>query len=88
MMLWIPPDNLADLESSGFIISMNDGPYVNYWYLNFKNDVTAIKEIRQAMNMGFNRQGIVDDLANGSQKVANGIIPPGCNAYRPRVQRL
>ena len=83
MMLWIPPDNLADLEGSGFTISMNDGPYVNYWYLNFKNDVTAIKEIRQAMNMGFNRQGIVDDLANGSQKVANGIIPPGCNAFDP-----
>ena len=57
MMLWIPPDNLPDLESSGFVISMNDGPYVEYWYLNFKNDVTAIKEIRQAMNMGFNRQG-------------------------------
>lgn len=86
MMLWIPPDNLADLESSGFTISMNDGPYVNYWYLNFKNDVTAIKEIRQAMNMGFNRQGIVDDLANGSQRVANGIIPPGCNAYDPEFK--
>jgi peptide/nickel transport system substrate-binding protein len=86
MMLWIPPDNLADLEDSGFTISMNDGPYVNYWYLNFKNDVTAIKEIRQAMNMGFNRQGIVDDLANGSQKVANGIIPPGCNAYDPEFK--
>ncbi|MFN8591694.1 MAG: ABC transporter substrate-binding protein [Thermomicrobiales bacterium] len=86
MMLWIPPDNLADLESSGFTISMNDGPYVNYWYLNFKNDVTSIKEIRQAMNMGFNRQGIVDDLANGSQKVANSIIPPGCNAYDPEFK--
>jgi peptide/nickel transport system substrate-binding protein len=60
---------------------MNDGPYVNYWYLNFKNDITGIKEIREAMNIGFNRQGIVDDLARGSQKVANGIIPPGCNAY-------
>ncbi len=81
MMLWIPPDNLEDLASSGFTISMNDGPYVNYWYLNFKNEVTGKKEIRQAMNHGFNRQGIVDDLANGSQKVANGIIPPGCNAY-------
>ena len=42
MMLWIPPDNLPDLESSGFVISMNDGPYVEYWYLNFKNDITAI----------------------------------------------
>ncbi|MFM9107183.1 MAG: ABC transporter substrate-binding protein [Chloroflexota bacterium] len=81
MMLWIPPDNMADLESSGFTISMNDGPYVNYWYLNFQNEVTGKKEIRQAMNHGFNRQGIVDDLSNGSQKVANGIIPPGCNAY-------
>ncbi|MBL8128266.1 MAG: ABC transporter substrate-binding protein [Thermomicrobiales bacterium] len=81
MMLWIPPDSLADVEGAGFTISMNDGPYVNYWYLNFKNDITAIKEIREAMNIGFNRQGIVDDLAMGSQKVANGIIPPGCNAY-------
>ncbi len=86
MMLWIPPDNLEDLESSGFVISMNDGPYVNYWYLNFKNEVTAKKEIRQAMNMGFNRQGIVDDLAQGSQRVANGIIPPGTNAYDPNFK--
>jgi peptide/nickel transport system substrate-binding protein len=86
MMLFVPPDNLSDLDSSGFVISMNDGPYVEYWYLNFKNDVTGIKEIRQAMNMGFNRQGIVDDIANGSQKVANGIIPPGCNAYDPEFK--
>ena len=86
MMLFVPPDNLPDLESSGFTISMNDGPYVEYWYLNFKNDVTAIKEIRQAMNFGLNRQGIVDDLANGSQRVANGIIPPGCNAYDPEFK--
>ena len=86
MMLFVPPDNLPDLESSGFIISMNDGPYVEYWYLNFKNDVTAIKEIRQAMNFGLNRQGIVDDLGNGSQRVANGIIPPGCNAYDPEFK--
>jgi peptide/nickel transport system substrate-binding protein len=86
MMLWIPPDNLQDLTDSGFTISMNDGPYVNYWYLNVKNEVTGKKEIRQAMNMGFDRQAIVDDLANGSQKVANGIIPPGCNAYDPNFQ--
>jgi peptide/nickel transport system substrate-binding protein len=86
MMLWIPPDNLEDLESSGFTISMNDGPYVNYWYLNFQNEVTGKKEVRQAMNHGFNRQGIVDDLSNGSQKVANGIIPPGCNAYDPEFK--
>jgi peptide/nickel transport system substrate-binding protein len=83
MMLWIPPDNLQDLEDSGFTISMNDGPYVNYWYLNFQNEVTGKKEIRQAMNLGLNRQGIVDDLANGSQLPANGIIPPGCNAFDP-----
>ncbi|HEY7032942.1 MAG TPA: ABC transporter substrate-binding protein [Thermomicrobiales bacterium] len=86
MMLWIPPDNLQDLTDSGFTISMNNGPYVNYWYLNLKNDVTAKKEIRQAMNMGFDRQAIVDDLANGSQTVANGIIPPGCNAYDPNFK--
>lgn len=86
MMLWIPPDNIEDLQNSGFVISMNDGPYVNYWYLNFKNEVTSKKEIRQAMNMGFNRQAIVDDLAHGSQRVANGIIPPGCNAYDPNFK--
>jgi peptide/nickel transport system substrate-binding protein len=86
MMLWIPPDNLQDLTDSGFTISMNNGPYVNYWYLNFKNEITGKKEIRQAMNMGFDRQAIVDDLANGSQTVANGIIPPGCNAFDPNFQ--
>lgn len=83
MMLWIPPDNIQDLTDSGFTISMNDGPYVNYWYLNFQNEVTAKKEIRQAMNLALNRQGIVDDLSFGSQKPANGIIPPGCNAFDP-----
>lgn len=86
MMLWIPPDNLKDLQDSGFTISMNNGPYVNYWYLNFKNAVTGKKEIRQAMNMGFDRAAIVKDLANGSQTVANGIIPPGCNAYDPNFK--
>jgi peptide/nickel transport system substrate-binding protein len=83
IMLWIPPDNIQDLTDSGLTVSMNDGPFVNYWYLNFQNEVTGKKEIRQAMNLGLNRQGIVDDLANGSQKPANGIIPPGCNAFDP-----
>ena len=86
MMLWIPPDNLDDVRSSGFTISMNNGPYVNYWYLNFKNPVTAKKEIRQAMNLALNRDGIVKDLAHGSQTPANGIIPPGCNAYDPNFK--
>ena len=84
--LFIPPDNIAELEEAGFTVSMNDGPYVEYWYLNFKNEVTAKKEIRQAMNLALNREGIVADLANGSQSVANGIIPPGCSAFDPNVK--
>lgn len=86
MMLWVPPDNIQDLQDSGFTVSMNDGPYVNYWYLNFQHEVIGKKEIRQAMNLALNRQGIVDDLAFGSQKPANGIFPPGCNAYDPDFQ--
>lgn len=83
ILLWVLPDNIADLESSGFTISMNNGPFVNYWYLNFQNEVTGKKEIRQAMNMGFDRVAMLDDLAYGSQVPANGIIPPGCNAFDP-----
>jgi peptide/nickel transport system substrate-binding protein len=81
MMLWVPPEHLADLEASGFTISINDGPCVNFWYLNFRNDITAREEIRKALNIGFNRQRIVDELTYRSQVAANGIIPPGCPAY-------
>lgn len=86
MMLWVPPDNLEDLQANGFVISMNDGPIVNYWYLNFQNEVTSKKEIRQAMNLATNREAIVNELAHGSQRPANGIIPPGCNAHDPGFQ--
>lgn len=67
-------------------VNMIRGPYLNTEYLGFfmESDVTEVKSkrIRQAINLGFDREKMITYLRNGIGIPANGgFIPKGLPGY-------
>lgn len=71
-------------------VNMIRGPYLNTEYLGFfmKSEVTEVqsKQIRQAINLGFDRKKMITYLRNGIGVPANGgFIPKGLPGYDANV---
>lgn len=71
-------------------VNMIRGPYLNTEYLGFfmKSEVTEVqsKQIRQAINLGFDRKKMITYLRNGIGMPANGgFIPKGLPGYDANV---
>lgn len=79
------PDSVDNLRDEGFSISDGTPPHVWYLSFNMKNQYTAIKEVRQAINLAIDRQGMADELLQGTADPAYDIQSPANAAY---VERL
>jgi len=78
-------------------IKMITEPYLNTEYLGFlvdpkqeaaRNSPVLIREVRQAINVGFDRQKMMRYLRNNiGQPAAGGFIPEGLPSYNARAVR-
>jgi len=77
VLLETPPDNVAVFrEDPNFTVHETVGPHVWYLILNTRSGPFADKRVRQAVNYAVNKQGIVDNILQGTAEVAAGPIPP------------
>jgi len=80
VMVEVPPDNLATFkQDANFAVAEQAGPHVWFTVLNAKSGPFADKKVRQAANYAVNKQGLVDNVLQGSATVAAGPIPPAFN---------
>jgi peptide/nickel transport system substrate-binding protein len=80
VMVEVPPDNLATFkQDANFAVAEQAGPHVWFTILNAKGGPFADKKVRQAANYAVNKQGLVDNVLQGSATVAAGPIPPAFN---------
>jgi len=64
-----------------------DWDRMGYGYQTFNNDAfpTNIKEVRQALSYGLNRQAIISGLMNGLASLPPGFVPPIHWAYDSKI---
>ncbi|WP_273793079.1 ABC transporter substrate-binding protein [Brucella anthropi] len=80
VMVEVPPDNLATFkQDANFAVAEQAGPHVWFTILNAKSGPFADKKVRQAANYAVNKQGLVDNVLQGSATAAAGPIPPAFN---------
>lgn len=77
VMVEVPPDNLATFRNdSNFKVSEEVGPHVWFSILNTKDGPFKDKRVRQAANYAVNKQGLVDNVLQGTATVSAGPVPP------------
>ncbi|MCJ7841128.1 peptide ABC transporter substrate-binding protein [Lederbergia sp. NSJ-179] len=76
----LPQDVQGQLVDSGNP-EFNNGPDFSVYYYNLNNDVKPFNnvKVRKALSMAIERNTITEHVAQGGQKPAFGIIPPGIN---------
>ncbi|OBA35774.1 peptide ABC transporter substrate-binding protein [Gordonia sp. 852002-51296_SCH5728562-b] len=85
-MIAVPnPDSIANLVSQGYQLSEGRPPHVWYLSFNMHDPIMAHKEVRQALNLAIDREGMARDLLRGSVNPAYGVQAPANNAYVQRT---
>ena len=74
----LPQDVQGQLVSSGNA-EFNNGPDLAVYYYNLNNDVKPFNnvKVRKALSMAVDRKTITEHVAQGGQKPAYSIVPPG-----------
>jgi peptide/nickel transport system substrate-binding protein len=68
-------------------LSLTEGPGANLTYLglNLEDPILAHREVRQALALATDREGLVRYLLHGQAQVATGVLPSTHWAYEPNV---
>lgn len=59
---------------------------VYLYKFNTKDDVMKNKNIRKALTLAIDRQGLIDNVTKGEQKPANGIVPQSIKGWDSQQQ--
>jgi peptide/nickel transport system substrate-binding protein len=82
----IPWDNKADLDAANVRISTCDGPYLIFISLNHKDPVIGNKQVRQAINMAIDREGLCRGLYGDWAVPANSMLPANSPSFDPHFE--
>ena len=76
LMVEVPPNALSEFEGDRYTVHEQAGPHLWFLILNAKEGPFADKRVRQAANYAINKQGIVENVLEGTAEVAAGPTPP------------
>lgn len=79
------PDSVRNLVSEGYTLSEGRPPHVWYLSFNMRDPIMAHKEVRQAINLAIDRDGMARDLLRGTVNPAYGVQAPANSAYVERT---
>jgi len=88
LMVEVPPDNVAAFRSDEqFTVHEQAGPHVWFLILNAKEGPFADKRVRQAVNYAIDKKALVENVLQGTARVASGPTPPAFAwAYNDALQ--
>jgi len=78
------PDSIDNLVKEGYQLSEGIPPHVWYLSFNMRDKYTSIPQVREAINLAIDRQGMADDLLRGSVKPALGVQALSAGGYVER----
>lgn len=85
-MIAVPsPDSVDGLAKAGFQVSEGTPPHVWYLSFNMTDKYTSIPEVRKAINLAIDREGMSHDLLRDTTNAAYDIQAPANSAYTKRT---
>lgn len=78
-----PPDSIDNLKVKGYEVVSGTPPHVWYLTFNFDNEYMKDQKVRQAINYAINREGIANELLNGTVNPAYTMVSPGAVIHDP-----
>lgn len=81
------PDSVDVLEQEGFQISQGAPPHLWYLSFNMENEYTGIKEVRDAINLAIDREGMASSLLNDTVLPAYDVQAPATPTYEKREDK-
>jgi peptide/nickel transport system substrate-binding protein len=79
------PDSVEQLVDEGFQLSDGAPPHVWYLSFNMQDEYMSMPEVRQAINLAIDREGMASDLLQGTAEPAYDIQAPANDAYVERT---
>lgn len=79
------PDSVDALVEEGFQLSDGTPPHVWYLYFNMEDEYMSIPEVRQAINLAIDREGMAENLLQGTADPAYDVQAPANDAYVERT---
>lgn len=84
-MIAVPnPDSIDNLVAEGYQLSEGTPPHTWYLSFNMKDRYTSIPEVRQAINLAVDREGMARDMLRGSVTPAWGVQALSAGGYVER----
>jgi peptide/nickel transport system substrate-binding protein len=84
-MIAVPnPDSIDNLVSEGYRLSEGTPPHTWYLSFNMKDRYTSIPEVREAINLAVDREGMAKDMLRGSVTPAWGVQALSAGGYVER----
>lgn len=84
-MIAVPnPDSIDNLVAEGYQLSEGTPPHTWYLSFNMKDRHTSIPEVRQAINLAVDREGMARDMLRGSVMPAWGVQALSAGGYVER----
>lgn len=84
-MIAVPnPDSIDNLVAEGYQLSEGIPPHTWYLSFNMKDRYTSIPEVREAINLAIDRDGMARDLLRGSVNPAWGVQALSAGGYVER----
>lgn len=84
-MIAVPnPDSIDNLVNEGYQLSEGTPPHTWYLSFNMKDRYTSIPEVREAINLAVDREGMARDLLRGSVNPAYGVQALSAGGYVER----
>ncbi len=84
---FVPPAKVPVIkQDSRFKIELYDANQFDFIAFNLENEFLKFQEIRQAINMAFNRKEILASFFNDDGDLMSGPFPPTHSGFNPDVQ--
>lgn len=84
-MIAVPnPDSIDNLMNEGYQLSEGIPPHIWYLSFNMKDQYTSKREVREAINLAIDREGMAQDLLRGSVNPALGVQALSAGGYVER----
>lgn len=87
---YIPPARYAEAKAR-YKINENATNGIYYWVFNMNDPVVGGPQnvkLRQAISLVIDKQRMVNDIYNGSRRVATGVTPPGIPGFRQGISQF
>lgn len=84
---FVPPAKVPVIkQDSRFKIELYDANQFDFIAFNLENEFLKFQEVRQAINMAFNRKEILASFYNDDGDLMSGPFPPTHSGFNPQVE--